>query len=123
MILFGITGAMSSLFLLLEVSELLHDPDRISNSDLFMIFLGGILAFTTALLHLLRGYVQVPCADLATSFPPNFYQAFSATFIFLGGKYNPTSGEFKGQHWAFLTMMNFYQFFIVILMLNVIIVN
>lgn len=33
MILFGITGAMSSLFLLLEVSELLHDPDRISSKE------------------------------------------------------------------------------------------
>jgi hypothetical protein len=48
-----------------------------------IIFLVGLLAFTTALLHLLRGCVQEPCAELTTGFPDNFYLAFSATFFFM----------------------------------------
>ncbi|KAF8929548.1 hypothetical protein BGZ47_000985, partial [Haplosporangium gracile] len=87
----------------------------------FIIFLFGLLAFTTALLHLLRGCVQEPCAELTTEFPENFYLAFSATFFFMGGKYDPISDVFTQSNWAFNTMMIIYLFFTVILMLNVLI--
>ncbi|KAF9201767.1 hypothetical protein BGZ49_008017 [Haplosporangium sp. Z 27] len=87
----------------------------------FIIFLVGQLAFTTALLHLLRGCVQEPCAELTTSFPGNYYLAFSATFFFMGGKYDPISDVFTQANWAFHTMMIIYLFFTVILMLNVLI--
>jgi len=49
----------------------------------FIIFLVGILAFTLALSHLLRGCVQEPCPAPSTGFPPNPYEAFSATFFFM----------------------------------------
>ncbi|KAG0327835.1 hypothetical protein BGZ99_006789 [Dissophora globulifera] len=87
----------------------------------FIIFLGGILAFTIALLHLLRGCVQKTCTEPTTIFPKNFYGSFSATFFFMGGKYDPISEEFNDENWAFHTMMIFYLFFTVILMLNVLI--
>ncbi|KAG0196269.1 hypothetical protein BGX28_010351 [Mortierella sp. GBA30] len=87
----------------------------------FIIFLFGQLAFTAALLHLLRGCVQEPCTEPTTSFPGNFYLAFSATFFFMGGKYDPISDVFSQPNWAFHTMMIIYLFFTVILMLNVLI--
>ncbi|KAG0251601.1 hypothetical protein BG011_007503 [Mortierella polycephala] len=87
----------------------------------FIIFLVGMLAFTTALLHLLRGCVQEPCAELTTGYPENFYLAFSATFFFMGGKYDPISDVLTQPNWAFHTMMIIYLFFTVILMLNVLI--
>ncbi|KAI1288536.1 hypothetical protein EDD11_009976, partial [Mortierella claussenii] len=87
----------------------------------FIIFLVGLLAFTAVLLHLLRGCVQEPCADLTTIFPRNYYLAFSATFYFMGGKYDPISDVFNQPNWAFHTMMIIYLFFTVILMLNVLI--
>ncbi|KAH7032493.1 hypothetical protein BKA57DRAFT_193505 [Linnemannia elongata] len=87
----------------------------------FIIFLVGLLAFTTALLHLLRGCVQEPCAELTTGYPENFYLAFSTTFFFMGGKYDSIGDVFTQPNWAFHTMMIIYLFFTVILMLNVLI--
>ncbi|KAG0293611.1 hypothetical protein BGZ96_002565 [Linnemannia gamsii] len=87
----------------------------------FVIFLVGLLAFTTALLHLLRGCVQEPCAELTTSYPDNFYLAFSTTFFFMGGKYDQVGDVFTQSNSAFHTMMIIYLFFTVILMFNVLI--
>ncbi|KAG0312739.1 hypothetical protein BGZ99_009300, partial [Dissophora globulifera] len=103
------------------VTAMLRIFNRIRS--VFIIFLIGQLAFTTALLHLLRGCVQEPCADLTTTgFPGNFYLAFSATFFFMVGKFEPIDDAFTEPNWAFHTMMIAYLIFTVILMLNVLIV-
>ncbi|KAG0002382.1 hypothetical protein BGZ65_002685 [Modicella reniformis] len=61
----------------------------------FLIFATGVLAFTVAILHLLRG-----CA---------------------GGVWDPIQNDFKSDNWAFHTMMILYFFFTTILLLNVLI--
>ncbi|KAG0044151.1 hypothetical protein BGZ83_010596 [Gryganskiella cystojenkinii] len=87
----------------------------------FIIFMAGTLAFTTAILHLLRGCVRPPCMDPTTLFPKQYYQALATTYFFMSGKYDSISVEFTGDNYAFYTLMIIYLTFTVILMLNVLI--
>ncbi|KAF9346714.1 hypothetical protein BGX26_001768 [Mortierella sp. AD094] len=89
----------------------------------FIVFAGAILAFTIAITHLLRGCVSSSCQAPTTSFPSNFYRAISATYFFMGGRYDPINDEFDSNNWAFHTMMIVYFFFTVIIMLNVLIAD
>ncbi|KAF9361019.1 hypothetical protein BGX26_006571 [Mortierella sp. AD094] len=89
----------------------------------FVIFATGILAFTIGMLHLLRGCaVGESCPDDPDStFTSHFFGALSSTYFFMGGLYDPISGKFDSQDWAFHIMMIIFFFFTVILMLNVLI--
>ncbi|KAF8970263.1 hypothetical protein BGZ46_010537 [Entomortierella lignicola] len=85
----------------------------------FFIFAGGILAFSIALLHLLRG-CTTECSPV-TDFPYRPFAALSATYFFLGGNYDPVSSEFSQGDWKFHVMMAIFILFTVIIMLNVLI--
>ncbi|KAF9189259.1 hypothetical protein BGZ50_000876 [Haplosporangium sp. Z 11] len=89
----------------------------------FFILAGGIISFSIAILHLLRSCPFKECQepDPPVSFPEHFYGAFSATFFYMGGRYDSINNEFDSKNWAFQTLMIFYFFFTVILMLNVLI--
>ncbi|KAF9151279.1 hypothetical protein BG015_006869 [Linnemannia schmuckeri] len=92
----------------------------------FFIFAGGILAFTIAILHLLRSPAtsSPSCTGDACGqidFPSNFLRAMSATYFFMGGIYDPISPLFNTDWVAFHLMMIVFFFFTVILMLNVLI--
>ncbi|KAF9281006.1 hypothetical protein BGZ68_006898 [Mortierella alpina] len=88
----------------------------------FFILAGGILAFTTAILHLLLACPNSTCEEPKTNtFPKHFYKAISTTFYFIGGRYDAIAEEFATDNWAFHTMMMFNFFFTGILILNVLI--
>ncbi|KAI1316122.1 hypothetical protein EDD11_010436 [Mortierella claussenii] len=88
----------------------------------FVVFACGILAFTIAILHLLRACSFGTCEALEdVKFPSHFYRAFSATYFFMGGIWDPVSDNFDNDNWAFHTMMIIYFFFTTILLLNVLI--
>ncbi|KAG0248844.1 hypothetical protein BG011_009863 [Mortierella polycephala] len=84
-----------------------------------LIFTGGILAFSIAILHLLHSCPAEECP--ATEFPTHFYKAVSSTYFFMGGRYDSINDEMDSDNWAFHSMMIIYFFFTVILMLNVLI--
>ncbi|KAF9933488.1 hypothetical protein FBU30_005329 [Linnemannia zychae] len=97
----------------------------------FFIFAGGILGFTIAILHLLQACIYDTCPDQGPEaaipddqkvvFPKNFYSAISATYLFMGGRYDAIDNQLSSDNWPFHTMMIIYFFFTVILMLNVLI--
>ncbi|KAF9132136.1 hypothetical protein BGW39_000712 [Mortierella sp. 14UC] len=95
----------------------------------FIIFAGGLLAFAIATQHLLRGCPVVVeaedgskgCDRAKTDFPENFFYAMSATYFFMGGRYDPVSSFFETQDFGFHIMMIVFFFFTVIVMLNVLI--
>ncbi|KAF9927301.1 hypothetical protein BGZ67_007565, partial [Mortierella alpina] len=88
----------------------------------FFIFAGGLVAFTIATLHLLRACpTPGACEEPETKFAHHFLGALSATYFFMGGRYDPVEDEFGSQDWGFHLMMMVYFFFTVIVMLNVLI--
>ncbi|KAF9952386.1 hypothetical protein BGZ70_000617 [Mortierella alpina] len=88
----------------------------------FFIFAGGLVAFTIANLHLLRACpTPGACEEPETNFAKHFLGALSATYFFMGGRYDPVEDEFGSQDWGFHLMMMGYFFFTVIVMLNVLI--
>ncbi|KAF9402548.1 hypothetical protein BGX21_009703 [Mortierella sp. AD011] len=87
----------------------------------FFIFIAGLLAFTIAILHLLRACAVGDCDTSQVGFPSQFYSAFSATYFFMGGIWDPISDNFNSDDWVFHTMMITYFFFTTILLLNVLI--
>ncbi|KAG0201846.1 hypothetical protein BGX28_005446 [Mortierella sp. GBA30] len=88
----------------------------------FFIFAGGILAFTIATLHLLRACpVLGECGEPTTKFSGHIVGALSATYFFMGGRYDPVNDELDSNDWGFHSMMVIYFFFTVIVMLNVLI--
>ncbi|KAF9327041.1 hypothetical protein BGZ91_001658, partial [Linnemannia elongata] len=87
----------------------------------FIIFAGGLLAFAIATLHLLRACPVEGCMREETDFPHNFFGALSATYFFMGGRYDPVSPFFDTEDWWFHIMMIVFFFFTVIVMLNVLI--
>ncbi|CAO3570467.1 unnamed protein product [Mortierella alpina] len=88
----------------------------------FFIFAGGLVAFTIATLHLLRACpTPGACEEPTTKFEGHFIGALSATYFFMGGRYDPVQDEFGSQDWGFHLMMMVYFFFTVIVMLNVLI--
>ncbi|KAF9953733.1 hypothetical protein BGZ72_005196 [Mortierella alpina] len=88
----------------------------------FLIFAGGLVAFTIATLHLLRACpTPGACEEPTTKFSEHFLGALSATYFFMGGRYDPVADEFQSQDWGFHLMMMSYFFFTVIVMMNVLI--
>ncbi|KAF9965704.1 hypothetical protein BGZ70_004284 [Mortierella alpina] len=87
----------------------------------FFIFTVGILAFTIATLHILRACPFKECSDPSTKLPSKFFYALSATYFFMGGRYDAVNDDFNSENWQFHLMMMIYFFFTVILMLNVLI--
>ncbi|KAF8948887.1 hypothetical protein BGZ47_001603 [Haplosporangium gracile] len=87
----------------------------------FIIFAGGLLAFTIATQHLLRACPVDDCNRDPTDFPRHFFYALSATYFFMGGRYDPVSPLFDKEDAGFHLMMIVYFFFTVIVMLNVLI--
>ncbi|KAG0251807.1 hypothetical protein BG011_007361 [Mortierella polycephala] len=89
----------------------------------FFISAGGIIAFSIAILHLLRSCPVESCVEPEepTNFPSHFYGAVAATFFYMGGRYDSINAEFDSDNWTFQTLMIFYFFFTVIIMLNVLI--
>ncbi|KAG0325575.1 hypothetical protein BGZ99_000458 [Dissophora globulifera] len=57
----------------------------------------------------------------AADFPYHFAKALSATYFFMGGRYDPVADKFTSSDVSFHIMMALYVFFTVILMLNVLI--
>ncbi|KAG0297569.1 hypothetical protein BGZ96_005877 [Linnemannia gamsii] len=88
---------------------------------LFFVFAGGVLGFTVAILHLLRGCLNSSCSSLSQEFPTNFFKCVSAVYFVMGGRYDPFDEDFKSDNWAFHVMLIMFFFFTVILMLNVLI--
>ncbi|KAF9191479.1 hypothetical protein BGZ50_009350 [Haplosporangium sp. Z 11] len=99
----------------------------------FFIFIGGTLAFTTAIMHVLHACAFTTCidpdpalvpgpdAEPKVMFPKHFYKAISSTFFLMGGRYDPVNDDLDSNNWAFHTLMIVYFFFTVIVMLNVLI--
>ncbi|KAF9339784.1 hypothetical protein BGZ91_004716 [Linnemannia elongata] len=87
----------------------------------FFIFAAGLLGFTIAILHLLRGCVNSSCSHLSEDFPTNFLEAISAVYFVMGGRYDPFDNDFKSGGFAFHFMLVVFFFFTAILMLNVLI--
>ncbi|KAF9359381.1 hypothetical protein BGX34_008410 [Mortierella sp. NVP85] len=91
----------------------------------FFIFAAGILAFTTAILHLLRGCPVGDCSNkkesLKFEFPKDFHRAFSTTYFFMGGIWDSVGDDLEKADWMFHVMMILYFFFTSILLLNVLI--
>ncbi|KAF9127518.1 hypothetical protein BGW39_005819, partial [Mortierella sp. 14UC] len=90
----------------------------------FGIFAGCIVSFTITLLHLRRSCVYEGCMRDPTNYPRNFVSALSATYFFLGGRYDPVALELSAdvnEDWAFHMAMFIFLFSTTILMLNVLI--
>ncbi|KAF9925248.1 hypothetical protein BGZ67_008798 [Mortierella alpina] len=88
----------------------------------FLIFAGGLVAFTVTFLHLLRACaVPGTCEDPDIEFSKHFLGALSATYFFMGGQFKPVEDELGSDDWAFHVAMAVYFFFTVIIMLNVLI--
>ncbi|KAF9284641.1 hypothetical protein BGZ68_004516 [Mortierella alpina] len=86
----------------------------------FLIFATGIVAFTIATLHVLKACpLSGVCEKRVSRFPVNFMGALSATYFFMGGRYDLVAGEFETEGWEFHLVMAVYFFFTVIVMLNV----
>ncbi|KAF9932497.1 hypothetical protein FBU30_008070 [Linnemannia zychae] len=90
-------------------------------SVFFIIFAVGLIAFTIATQHLLRACPVEGCKRDDTDFPEHPFFALSATYFFMGGRYDPVSPLFDSKDGAFHIMMIIYFFFTVIVMLNVLI--
>ncbi|KAF9282537.1 hypothetical protein BGZ68_005897 [Mortierella alpina] len=87
----------------------------------FFIFTAGIFAFTIATLHILHACPFKKCTDPSTKLPSKFFYALSATYFFMGGRYDAVNDDFDSENWQFHVLMMIYFFFTVILMLNVLI--
>ncbi|KAF9940151.1 hypothetical protein BGZ67_008192, partial [Mortierella alpina] len=60
----------------------------ISQIRIFFIFTAGIFAFTVATLHILHSCPFKGCSDPSTKLPSKFFYALSATYFFMGGRYD-----------------------------------
>ncbi|KAF9338157.1 hypothetical protein BG006_009532 [Podila minutissima] len=101
----------------------------------FAVFALGILFFSLAIEHILRGRaigdfpVSMNGTDTSNStsadgiiFPRHFLAAITSTFFIMGGRYEPVANELsREENWALHIMIVIYFFFTVILMLNVLI--
>ncbi|KAF9987947.1 hypothetical protein BGZ65_000845 [Modicella reniformis] len=83
----------------------------------FIIFAASIFAFAHAFFHL----IWDKKTQDASTFLNNFAGAISATYFFMGGRYDPVNDQFESGNVAFHIMMGLYFFLTVILMLNVLI--
>ncbi|ORY99578.1 hypothetical protein BCR41DRAFT_215544 [Lobosporangium transversale] len=89
----------------------------------FIIFAASILAFAHTFLHLLwaKAIDSEDRTENAANFPRDFLGALSATYFFMGGRYDPVSDKFGSNDLTFHIIMALYFFTTVILILNVLI--
>ncbi|KAG0355117.1 hypothetical protein BG005_005943 [Podila minutissima] len=92
----------------------------------FIIFAACIFAFSHSFLHLLHAKTSEQMAESYEApdhgaYPKDFGYAISATYFFMGGRYDPVGDLFGSENVGFHLMMIFYFFLTVILMLNVLI--
>ncbi|KAF9916780.1 hypothetical protein BX616_002819 [Lobosporangium transversale] len=89
----------------------------------FIIFAASILAFAHTFLHLLwaKTIDDEDRTKNAANFPRDFPGALSATYFFMGGRYDPVNDKFGSDDVAFHIIMALYFFTTVILILNVLI--
>ncbi|KAF9122116.1 hypothetical protein BGW39_010013 [Mortierella sp. 14UC] len=88
----------------------------------FFVFVGGIIAFAIAIMHLMRNCTNATvCPSYTEGFSLNIFQAISMTYFMMSGRYDPLSNGFSSNDVAFHIMLMFFFFFTVILMLNVLI--
>ncbi|KAG0351534.1 hypothetical protein BGZ54_003202, partial [Gamsiella multidivaricata] len=91
----------------------------------FLIFGVFLVAFTHALLHLLHTRKYDACEDgcedrdYPDGYPKKFFDALSATYFFLAGRFDPISTSFDKGTTSFLIMMMIFFFFTTILLLNI----
>ncbi|KAG0055687.1 hypothetical protein BGZ83_007694 [Gryganskiella cystojenkinii] len=130
MALYAVIAAMSSAFLLLEVSQMLNNWIRYLRSWLYNLV--DITSFVLPLSACINQFVLGNSPNNNNTQNPRGPNSWMFSFsiliiaLHLGGKYDPVSSEFAQpnfdqQNWAFHTMMICYLFFTVILMLNVLI--
>ncbi|KAI8350212.1 hypothetical protein B0O80DRAFT_458336 [Mortierella sp. GBAus27b] len=89
----------------------------------FLLFAAGILAFATAILHLLRGCPVGDCQerDNNVKFPLQFHRAISSTYFLMGGIWDSVDHDMEEGDWTVHTMMVLYYMFTSLLLLNVLI--
>ncbi|KAG0195745.1 hypothetical protein BGX33_002655, partial [Mortierella sp. NVP41] len=86
------------------------------------VFMGGILAFAIAILHMLHACTNAEdCPAYTEGFSLNMFRGLSMTYFMMGGRYDPLSNGFDTDNVSFHLMMAVFFFFTVILMLNVLI--
>ncbi|KAF9935361.1 hypothetical protein FBU30_003151 [Linnemannia zychae] len=90
----------------------------------FMIFAAVVFIFGLSLVHLIHSCPAGTCTkDTPTDFPREYLRAVVSTFFFMGGRFDPVQADFDAPEGnaAFHLMMVLFQFFSVILLLNVLI--
>ncbi|KAF9350721.1 hypothetical protein BGX34_001024 [Mortierella sp. NVP85] len=87
----------------------------------FLIFAAGIIAFSIAILHLIRGCTVGVCDTTGIKFSDDIYRAIASTYFFMGGIWDPVEDQFENGPNSFLFMIIMYFFFTTILLLNVLI--
>ncbi|KAF9959409.1 hypothetical protein BGZ65_000428 [Modicella reniformis] len=109
--------ATSSIFLLLEVRQSLHNPSRYFTSPYNLV---DFVAFALPLAGSVCQIVNIERDDSEGNIST---LSFSVLFIFLhfGGIWDPVNDEFEGDNWAFHILMILYFTFTTIVLLNVLI--
>ncbi|KAK3828026.1 MAG: hypothetical protein J3Q66DRAFT_321650, partial [Benniella sp.] len=87
----------------------------------FLIFAAGIIAFSIAILHLIRGCPVGVCDTAGIKFSDDIYRAIATTYFFMGGIWDPVEDQLENGPNSFLFMIIMYFFFTTILLLNVLI--
>ncbi|KAG0289070.1 hypothetical protein BGZ97_006578 [Linnemannia gamsii] len=133
-VLSGMIGVMSSIFLLLELSQALSNPTRYFKSLIYNLV--DIAVFALPLGGCINQFMVRSTGNEDNHLNPRgpnswlfsfsiliiaFHLLFELRVMKTGGKYDPISDVFAQPNWAFNTMMIIYLFFTVILMLNVLI--
>ncbi|KAI8351679.1 hypothetical protein B0O80DRAFT_111007 [Mortierella sp. GBAus27b] len=109
----------------IAVNIIFHITRRIS--WFFLIFGLFLLGFTHTLLYVLHtrrlnACQSGPCdKDGESSYPTGFFEALSATYFFLSGRYDPVNSSFGSNSVGFHIMMIIFYFFTVLLLLNILI--
>ncbi|KAK3828025.1 MAG: hypothetical protein J3Q66DRAFT_321646, partial [Benniella sp.] len=87
----------------------------------FLIFAAGVIAFSIAILHLIRGCPVGVCDTAGIKFSDDIYRAIATTYFFMGGIWDPVEDQLENGPNSFLLMIILYFFFTTILLLNVLI--
>ncbi|KAI8351683.1 hypothetical protein B0O80DRAFT_111103 [Mortierella sp. GBAus27b] len=94
----------------------------------FLVFAVFLVSFTHGFLYVLHTRRYRSCqngscdgTDYPSSYPTGFWPALSATYFFLGGRYDPIDNSLDNGSVSFHVMMVIFYFFTVIILLNVLI--
>ncbi|KAK3824542.1 MAG: hypothetical protein J3Q66DRAFT_419173 [Benniella sp.] len=97
-----------------------------------LIFAVFLMGFTHALLYVLHTRRYRPCnereadgsckdTDYPSKYPTDFFEAFTTTYFFIAGRYDPVGDSFDNGTAGLRIMMVLFFFFTVIILLNVLI--